>query len=248
MQQKKVLYFFSVLDAERENIVESDNKQSINRWTENDVTINWYSTGYSIVVNTLPIIRSLHYQWVCPKRRANEIKKTATTRENLRTWTICNESATTGKKTLSQCNLIASFPGRSLHQLGIYHFVGSCRDFSSANSSFVCFEGPTTLLKSKTEKKISEQLTNGYPKVFIRKQSLICILYIIVRSIRLRVWSISFSLCIPWSKNIYAYFTGYFTYTLKLVCGRRLCGWLCRWLSRCWKFWNRIAIKCSMRG
>lgn len=75
MQQKKVLYFFSVLDAERENIVESDNKQSINRWTENDVTINWYSTGYSIVVNTLPIIRSLHYQWVCPKRKRNKKKQ-----------------------------------------------------------------------------------------------------------------------------------------------------------------------------
>lgn len=102
--------------------------------------------------------------------------------------------------------------------------------------------------RARQKKKIGEQLTNGYPKVFIRKQSLICILYIIVRSIRLRVWSISFSLCIPWSKNIYAYFTGYFTYTLKLVCGRRLCGWLCRWLSRCWKFWNRIAIKCSVRG
>lgn len=73
--KKKCFIFFGFGCRERENIVESDNKQSINRWTENDVTINWYSTGYSIVVNTLPIIRSLHYQWVCPKRRANEIKK-----------------------------------------------------------------------------------------------------------------------------------------------------------------------------
>lgn len=198
-----------------------------------------YITDHSIV--TLPM--SL------PKEKSKRNKKKQQRHEKICVHELfATNQRQQEKKTLSQCNLIASFPGRSLHQLGIYHFVGSCRDFSSANSSFVCFEGPTTLLKSKTEKKIGEQLTNGYPKVFIRKQSLICILYIIVRSIRLRVWSISFSLCIPWSKNIYAYFTGYFTYTLKLVCGRRLCGWLCRWLSRCWKFWNRIAIKCSMRG
>lgn len=195
--RKKRTFFLGRCDA---NIVEIGNKQSI-KWGPKDVTINTIIIAVlSMTSQQFQLLNAIREQYWHKKSNYNALNVILRKRTDAKIVVVMQ----------FDCEFF-----RQIITLAVYIITKSSLNLSLALHSrwatfclvqFFCLsvsKDSSRLPAKNRMKNHCKRKMNRLLKVLTRKQ------HVEKRANSLRVLSILFSLCIPWSKNIYAYFTGY---------------------------------------